>query len=129
MQRYLDATVDGAGRTVGPRRVWMLAKNRPGLAVSRALGDAVASKIGVIAVPDVFEVKDGSADGEKVVVVASDGLWGVIGNEKVMSIASKYHRKNEAQAACEELVEEATKAWNRLGEVVDDITVIVIFLK
>eukprot|EP00826_Nyctotherus_ovalis_P045207 TRINITY_DN4972_c0_g3_i3.p1 TRINITY_DN4972_c0_g3~~TRINITY_DN4972_c0_g3_i3.p1 ORF type:complete len:273 (+),score=43.86 TRINITY_DN4972_c0_g3_i3:361-1179(+) len=123
----LALLLDGAGREVGPRRVWMKTKNRPGLAMSRSLGDAVASKIGVIAVPDVFEVK--AAEEVKIVIVASDGLWGVIGNEKAMSIASKHHKENEAQAACEELVEEATKAWNRLGEVVDDITVIVVFLK
>lgn len=40
-----------------------------------------------------------------------------------------FYHKNQPEAACEKLVKEATLAWKREDEVIDDITCIVIFLK
>jgi len=40
-----------------------------------------------------------------------------------------FYLKNQPEAACEKLVKEATLAWKREDEVIDDITCIVIFLK
>ena len=39
--------VDGRGAPVGPQRVWLSTSWVPGLAMSRALGDAVAHSVGV----------------------------------------------------------------------------------
>eukprot|EP00826_Nyctotherus_ovalis_P035083 TRINITY_DN2979_c0_g2_i5.p1 TRINITY_DN2979_c0_g2~~TRINITY_DN2979_c0_g2_i5.p1 ORF type:complete len:458 (+),score=116.29 TRINITY_DN2979_c0_g2_i5:107-1480(+) len=118
--------VDASGRAMGPRRVWMKSKNCPGLAMSRALGDAVASKLGVISVPDIFEIRVN--EGHKVLVIASDGIWGVLSNEEVMRVAGSFYRAKDAEKACKALVQRATAVWNKLGENIDDITVIVVFL-
>lgn len=40
-----------------------------------------------------------------------------------------YYYKNDPDGACDKLVKEATLAWKREDDVVDDITIIVIFLK
>ena len=119
--------IDGTGRGVGPNRVWMKTKSKPGLAMSRSLGDTVASKLGVISIPDIFEFTLTSF--HKILIIASDGIWGVLSNEKAMYIAGKSYEQNNANLACEELIEEATIVWNNLGENIDDITVIVVFLK
>ena len=42
------------GKKIGPYRVWKKNEAYPGLAMSRCLGDFVASKIGVIAEPGIF---------------------------------------------------------------------------
>lgn len=40
---------------------------------------------------------------------------------------SSFYYKNDPDGACEKLVKEATAAWKREDEVVDDITIIVVF--
>ncbi len=41
------------GNFEGPSRVWLQREMIPGLAMSRSFGDLVASKVGVINIPDV----------------------------------------------------------------------------
>ncbi len=117
--------LDENGKPLGPNRVWMKTHNIPGLAMSRSIGDTVASEIGVISVPDIFEVE--LKEHDKILVVASDGIWGVLNNEKVMQVAGKYYKSNNADGACEALINEATAAWTSEGGMIDDITVIVVF--
>lgn len=38
---------DGAGRYIGPHRVWLSEENLPGLAMSRSIGDLVGASVGV----------------------------------------------------------------------------------
>lgn len=121
VEPYKDAT----GKALGPHRVWMKTKNSPGLAMSRSLGDQAASKVGVIAVPDIFELTIQSK--HKILLIASDGIWGVMSNEQAIEIAGGYYESGEASLACEALVRAATVEWKRQSEVIDDITVIVIF--
>lgn len=45
----------------------------PGLAMSRALGDAIANAVGVSPEPDVSIIKIDSQD--EFVILASDGVW------------------------------------------------------
>ncbi len=94
--------------------------------MSRSLGDSEASEIGVISTPDVFEVELGK--NEKFVVIASDGIWEVLSNEKVAEIVGEFVPEGNAEAACEELLKAARKEWRKKGNEIDDITVIVIFL-
>ena len=122
----LIKNIDSNGRSIGPNRVWMKTVDLPGLAMSRSIGDVVASRVGVIAIPDVFELT--LQESHKMVIIASDGIWGVLSNERVVNIAGNYYNKCDPEAACEMLILEATKAWHNTGEMVDDITVVVIFL-
>lgn len=41
------------GIKIGPYRVWKKGESYPGLAMSRSIGDLVASKIGVICIPGI----------------------------------------------------------------------------
>ena len=56
----------------------------PGLAVSRSIGDEDSKKLGVILEPDVFKYELNKRD--KLIVIASDGLWENISNEEVINI-------------------------------------------
>lgn len=47
----------------------------------------------------------------------------------MIQLVLPFYLKNQPEAACEKLVKEATLAWKREDEVIDDITCIVIFLK
>ena len=44
-------------------------------------------------------------------------------------MVAKHWENGKVADACEELVEEATKRWKEEDDIIDDITVIVIYLK
>jgi serine/threonine protein phosphatase PrpC len=85
------ARILAAGGTVSaatgarPSRVW--ANGKIGLAMSRSIGDGECKKYGVIAEPDVKHFKlspaAGSGDGDKFLIVASDGVWEFITSQEV----------------------------------------------
>ena len=107
-------------------RVWKKSQNLPGLAVSRSIGDKVAAEIGVIGIPDIFEIQ--LKPNDKMVVLGSDGVWTVLTNEEVIEIVGHHIHTHDAEKACEEVIEAALNSWNKRGNVTDDITVIVIYL-
>lgn len=111
---------------IGPHRVWKKVGLTPGLAMSRSLGDKAAHRIGVIAEPDVRELKIEGSD--KCVVIGSDGLWEFVSNSRIGEIAMKYEKTSDAEGACEEIIKEASNEWEKRGPTQDDITVIVIYL-
>ena len=59
--------------------MWLREENVPGLAMSRSVGDLVASSVGVIPEPEFFELELNQMD--KFLVIASDGVWEFITNE------------------------------------------------
>jgi serine/threonine protein phosphatase PrpC len=110
-----------------PHRVFMKGSQLPGLAMSRSLGDLLASKIGVSHIPDV-ETYNISSDSQ-VLVICSDGVWEFLDNEKVLSEIKKYP-KEKIQLACENLAKLAWAQWVEVEhDVVDDITVIAVVLE
>ena len=108
-------------------RVWLPDQEIPGLAMSRSLGDAVAHSVGVSSVPEVTEFLTGPND--KFAVVASDGLWEFMSNELVCEIVAPFYDQNQPEAAANVLVKEAHARWKQEEDVVDDITIVVIFLE
>ena len=50
----IEAFKDGEGNFVGPSRVWLMHQDIPGLAMSRSIGDIVASTVGVSCQPGNF---------------------------------------------------------------------------
>jgi len=113
----------------GPFRVWFKNKNYPGLAMSRSLGDFDAEKIGVISEPQFKEV-DSENLCVKFIVVATDGVWEFLSNEKVKNIILPYYESDDVKGANRKLCEVAKKFWevnNKMG--IDDITSIIIFYK
>jgi len=116
--RYSDGVV-------GPPRVWLGSSNIPGLAMSRSIGDFVVHQVGVVSTPDIYEVDlDPSTD--RIVVIATDGLWDQISNEEAISIAAKH---KDAKKAVSALVDLARSRWLHSEKSVDDITVCVIYLQ
>ena len=112
--------------TIGPKRVWLPDQDIPGLAMSRSMGDEVAHSVGVSAIPEVLEFMLGPHD--RFVVIGSDGLWEFLSNEQVCEIVLPFYIENQPEAAANKLVREAHARWKHEEEVVDDITVVVIFL-
>jgi serine/threonine protein phosphatase PrpC len=113
------------GEKTGPFRVWAKGQVYPGIAMSRSIGDFVASTLGVIPEPICFEQtidKD-----TKFIILGSDGIWEFLENKKVAEIVLPFYEKNNPEGACKELKKKATELWNKEDIVVDDITCIVVF--
>jgi serine/threonine protein phosphatase PrpC len=110
-----------------PFRVFMRGSQLPGLAMSRSLGDLLASKIGVSHLPDFLSVE--LTERHQVLIMCSDGVWEFLSNEKVLKEFLKFPR-NQIQAACEHIAKLAWEQWIEVEtDVVDDITVIGIDLE
>lgn len=102
------------GIKTGPFRVWLKNQNYPGLAMSRSIGDLVAGSVGVICEPEIYECEINERN--KFIVIASDGVWEFLSNERVADIVNPFYYGNmDVNAAAEKLVEEATKCWRRVN--------------
>mmetsp|Transcript_132292 Transcript_132292/g.382463 ORF Transcript_132292/g.382463 Transcript_132292/m.382463 type:complete len:386 (-) Transcript_132292:95-1252(-) len=112
-----------SGADAGPMRVWdHQARDRPGLAVSRSLGDGAARALGVIAEPVVTLHQLQPQD--KFMLIATDGLWDSLGNEEAVRIAAKYIERNLQHVAVKALLEAVRREEG--GQLVDDTTVILV---
>mmetsp|Transcript_14948 Transcript_14948/g.10849 ORF Transcript_14948/g.10849 Transcript_14948/m.10849 type:complete len:108 (+) Transcript_14948:538-861(+) len=95
--------------------------------MSRSFGDRVAHSVGVSAEAEVKSFILGMND--KFVVIASDGIWEFLSNEDVAGIVWPFYEQNAPEAAANSLVKAAFKKWKQEEEVIDDITVVIIFLE
>lgn len=123
----VDPFREDNGDPVGPARVWLKTQSVPGLAMSRSIGDLVAASVGVIPEPEFFELTLNESD--KFLVLASDGVWEFIDNDECVRLVASYWERNDPEGACKKLVELSTEHWKREDEVIDDITLVVVFLK
>ena len=113
------------GEKSGPFRVWKKGEAYPGIAMSRSIGDLIATTLGVIPEPKFIEEK---VDKDcKFIVLASDGVWEFLDNKAVTDIVMNYYKKNDPEGACKELIKKSTEWWNQEDIVVDDITVVIVF--
>lgn len=121
---YLDAD----GKPVGPARVWLKTQNIPGLAMSRSLGDTVAHTVGVEWEPEIKEWQLQKED--KILIVASDGLWEFLSNKQVLDTILPFYKKDKKrpEKAIEKLIAKSTAKWSKEEGVVDDTTVILVYL-
>jgi len=113
----------------GPLRIWYKGKKGPGLSITRSFGDFDAEKLGVISVPDINEY---NIDEEKlnIIIIATEGLWTFLKNEKIMDIVLPYYENNDAIGATKKLTEISTKLWEIKNPCeINDITIIVLFFK
>ncbi|XP_026410382.1 probable protein phosphatase 2C 73 [Papaver somniferum] len=108
----------------GVHRVWLPAEEKPGLAMSRALGDFCVKDFGVISVPEVTQGSITSKD--QFIILATDGVWDVISNQEAVQIVSSTPDKRKA---AKRIVECAARAWKRKrrGTTADDISAICLF--
>ena len=112
---------------IGPPRVWLKKQDYPGLAMSRSFGDRVAHSVGVSEVPEIKEYKFCKED--KFFVVASDGLFEFISSQDIINIIKDYYLNGDIVGCCENLYELSREKWIKEEEVVDDITMILVFLE
>ena len=113
------------GEEVGPQRVWVKDDEVPGLAMTRSFGDRVAAIAGTICIPEIKEYNFNEDD--KFMILASDGVWEFIQNEECINIIGKFYLNNNIEGCCEFLYKESRKRWIKEEEVVDDITMLLIF--
>ena len=65
--------------------------------MSRSFGDYIAQQVGVSAEPDIFRYH--LTEEDKFIVLASDGVWEFLSNEKVIDLVMAYWKKGNADAA------------------------------
>ena len=114
----------------GPLRVWLKGKDYPGLSISRSIGDLIVEHVGVTSEPDIKEINI-YIQQIKIVVLASDGLWEFLPNERVKEIVNYYYNNNYgAKNAVHKLLNESRLLWEiKNPQGIDDISIIVIFFK
>ena len=122
----VESYIDNNGNFIGPERVWLKNEETPGLAMSRSFGDEVAHTVGVVVDPEIMEYRFLKED--KFIVLASDGIWEFISNEEVVNIVKDFYLEDDVEGAVNYLYEESKKRWMMEEEIIDDITVIVVFL-
>ena len=122
----IESYKDEDGEFVGPERVWLKNEDVPGLAMSRSFGDDVAHSVGVISQPEIFEYNFVNED--KFIMLASDGIWEFISSDECVNIVKDYYLKDDIDGALSYLYKESSKRWIMEEEVIDDITLIIMFL-
>ena len=123
----VEAYRNDDGNFVGPERVWLRGSEMPGLAMSRSFGDEVAHLVGVISEPEIVEYYFNKED--KFIVLGSDGLWEFINSEECVEIVKDFYLENNIEGALNYLYKEASKRWILEEEIIDYITIIILFLK
>jgi serine/threonine protein phosphatase PrpC/CRP-like cAMP-binding protein len=106
-----------------PPRVWHPDGDYPGTAFTRSIGDAMAEELGVFAEPEMLTREILPED--KIIVLASDGVYEFLTNQSVIDIAAKFADPLEA---CRAVVAEAYELWLQYEMRTDDITIICIFI-
>ena len=118
--------INTRGKPVGPMRVWHALENMPGLAMTRSFGDMEAQKVGVISTAEIKEVNMTHRD--KFIIIGSDGIWEFITNDEAVDIVMPHYEADDAEQACQSLVEVATERWRKHDASIDDITCVIVFL-
>lgn len=114
----LGEEIDDGG---DPPRIWHKSKNLPGCAFTRSLGDQIAEPWGVISDPEMVTRELTKKD--KMLIIASDGVWEFITNQGCVDMCQKY---KEPLDACRHVVAEAYKMWMIHDVRTDDITMILV---
>ena len=96
--------------------------------MTRSMGDLAAKSVGVTYEPEIKVVYNLSKN-DKFIVLASDGLWDRIPNDEVTRIvASPFYERGDPEGAVQFLVKEASERWQREQGMIDDITILIVFI-
>jgi serine/threonine protein phosphatase PrpC/CRP-like cAMP-binding protein len=116
----LGETIDEGG---DPPRVWAPNGEYPGTAFTRSLGDMIAEELGVVAEPEM--VTRCLKPHDKMIVIASDGVFEFLTNQSVIDICAKF---DDPLEACRAVVAESYELWLQYELRTDDITMICVFI-
>jgi serine/threonine protein phosphatase PrpC len=106
-----------------PPRIWSPNGDYPGTAFSRSVGDSMAEELGVFAEPELLSREILPQD--KMIVLASDGVFEFLTNQSVVDICAKF---SDPLEACRAVVAESYELWLQYELRTDDITIICIFV-
>ena len=102
--------------------------------MSRSFGDQIGASVGIISEPEIIEYYFNKDD--LFFILATDGLWEFMTNDEVFffiiqvaNTLKEYYFKDNIEGAAQFLVNEATKRWIKEEEIIDDITLILVFLE
>ena len=78
--------------------------------MTRAFGDFNAESLGVNTIPDIreYDIQDKKP---KIIVLATNGIWQFLSNEKVKNILLPYYEEGNISGGIEKLVNIAVKMW------------------
>ena len=102
--------------------------SKGGFNLSRVLGCFYWKDAGVKADPEVIECNL-NREGAKVIVMGTEAFWKYLTKDTVGEIVIRHYNGGNVFAASKELEEAARLKWRKYNKEIDDITVIVIFLK
>jgi len=107
-------------------RIYAAGQPWPGLAVSRAFGDADAKQYGVTVDPQFIGWNRRPQD--FCLILASDGVWNAMGNDAAVQYANDYRQTKDSKAAAKAIVETSREIWEEMARGrIDDITCLVIY--
>ena len=98
---------------MGPTRVWLADKDTPGLSMTRAFGDTVASSVGVIAQPHVLEIT--LEPEHQYLVLCSDGIYEFMSNDEIVGIVHAEAEKGALPAQIAKLLVRTVSQIFHLG--------------
>jgi serine/threonine protein phosphatase PrpC len=96
------------------------------LAMSRSMGDFHAVPYGLSGEPEFSEDYQLEAGFEHIILACSDGVWDVIPPAQAVQLVGRYP-PSDAQMAVDKLVAKAQLRWQETGDVVDDITALLVW--
>ena len=108
----IDRAKNDFGEEVGPYRIFGKDSDTgQGLTMSRSIGDMESKKYGVIYDPELFRYE--LKENDKVIVIATDGLWDKLTNEEVIDIIADCLNKDlKAKETAEILIEKAKEKYH-----------------
>ena len=113
----------------GPLRIFYKNKRYPGLSMTRAFGDFNAEELGFNSIPDIKEY-DIYEKNPKIIILATDGIWQFLSNEKIKNIILPYYEEDNISGGIQKLVTSARRMWETMNpKFISDITVILLFFK
>ena len=68
-------------------------------------------------------------ENDKFMIVASDGIWEFIDSQECVEIVKEYYECNDMKGCCDFLYEISKERWLKEEEVIDDITLILVFFE
>ncbi len=84
--------------------------------MTRSLGDSLAKRIGVIGEPEIIYHE--LTEDDKFMIIASDGVWEFVSNEKAIEIVNKHYTSKDVERAGRELAEYSRKLWEKVNRVI-----------
>lgn len=62
-------------------------------------------------------------------ITGSDGVFEFIDSQEIVEIVKNFYLKNDIKGCAEYLIEESGKRWMREEEIIDDVTLIIVFFE